>query len=94
MDVNLHDYITEKLIYQSDTSSDRLSSIVPATNACMRISAVLPMGRSAYTSSSLPSSCSDSNGNNITNITNTTSVENTGLVYEKIILEGAMSLGG
>jgi len=54
---------------------------------------LLTLGGSAIASSSQPVPCSNgnSNGNNITNMT---SVENTGLVDECTIVEGAMSLGG
>jgi len=43
---------------------------------------VLPIGGSAFASSSLPVHCSNtnSNSNNITNITNITIVEKTGLI--------------
>jgi len=51
------------------------------------------MSGSAITSSSHPVPCSDSNGNS-NDITNITSVEITGLVDGRTIVEGAISLGG
>ena len=77
-------------------SIDCLSSFVAATEASLRFSAVLPMCRSAIASSSQPVPCSNSNSysNNITNITIITSIENMGLVYGSMIVEGVMLLGG
>jgi len=83
------DYVPEELIEQPDNCVNRLSSFVAATEASMRLSAVLP----AIASSSQPVPCSDSNSNS-NDITNMTSVENTGLVDGSTILEGAMSLRG
>jgi hypothetical protein len=90
-DEDFLDYVPEELIEQPDDSFNRLSSFVAATEACMRFSAVLPMGGSAIASSSQPVPCSDSNSNNITNVT---SVENTGLDDGSTIVEDAISLGG
>jgi len=96
LDEDFLGYFLEELIEQPDNSLNHLSSIVAATEANMRFSAVLPMGRSAIASSSEPGPCSNnnSNSNDITTITNITSIENTGLVDGNTILEGAMSLGG
>jgi len=88
-DEDFLDYVPEELIEQPDNSFNRLSSFVAATEASMRISAVLP----AIASSSQPIHCRDSNSNS-NDITNMTSVENTGLVDGSTIVEGAMSLGG
>ena len=90
---DFHDSVPEELIEQPDTSFDCLSSVVAATEASMRFSAVLPSGRSAIASSSQPVPCSDSNSNS-NNISNITSVENMGLVNGSTIVDGAMSLGG
>jgi len=90
-DEDFLDYFPEEVMEQPHNSFNCLSSFVAATEACMRVSAVQPMGRSAIVSSSQPVPCSDSNSNNITNIS---SVEYTGLVNGSTILEGAISLGG
>jgi len=88
-DEDFFNYVPEELIEQPDNSFNRLSSFVAATEARMRFSAVL----TAITNSSQPVPCSNSNSNS-NNITNMTSVENTGLVDESMIVEGAMFLGG
>jgi len=88
-DEDILDYVPEELIEQPDNSFNRLSSFVVATEASMQFSAVLP----AITSSSQPVPCSNSNSNS-NDITNMTSFENTGLVDGRMIVEGAMSLGG
>jgi hypothetical protein len=80
-------YVPEKLIEQPDNSIHRLSSCVPATEASMRFSAVLP----AIANSIQPVPCSDSNSNS-NDITNMTSIENTGLVGGSTIVAGAISL--
>jgi hypothetical protein len=74
-DVIFLDYVPEELIAQPENSFYPLSSIVAATEASTRFSAVL----TAIASSSQPVPCSDSqtNRNDITNMTN---VENTGFV--------------
>jgi len=83
------DYIPEGLIEQPDNSFNRLSSIVAATEASMRFSAVL----TAIASSSQPVPHSDSNSNS-NDITNMTRVENMGWVDGSTSVEGAMSLEG
>jgi hypothetical protein len=88
-DADFSDYVPEELIEQPDNFFNRLSSFVTATEASMRLSAVLPMGGSAIASSSQPVPCTDSNSNSNA-ITNQTSVENTGLVGGSMIVEGAM----
>jgi len=92
------DYVPEELIEPPDNSFNHLSSFVPASEAIMWFSAILPMGGSAIASSSQPvtysNSNSDSYSNDITSITHMTSVENMGLVDASTILEGARSLGG
>jgi len=85
------DYFMEDLIEQPNNSVICLSSSLAATEACMQFSVVLPMGGSAIASSSQPVPCSDRNRNYITNIT---SIENTGFVDARTIVEGVMSLGG
>jgi hypothetical protein len=90
IDEDFLDYIPEELMEQPNTSFNRLSSFVAATEASMRFSAVLP----AIASSSQPIPCSDSNNNNSNDITNMTSIENTGFVDGNTMVEGAMSLGG
>jgi len=87
------DYLPEKLIEQPNSSFNRLSSFVAATEASMRFTAVLPIGGSTIASSSQPVPCSNSNCN-CNDITNMTSIENTRLVDGSTIVEGAMSLGG
>jgi len=90
------DYILEELIELPDTSFHRPGSVVPATEASMRFSTVLPMGGSAIASSSQPIPCSNSknDSNDIANITKITSVENTQLVEESMIVQGAMLVRG
>jgi hypothetical protein len=56
----------------------------------MQVSAVLPLGGSAITSSSQPVPCSNRNSNDITNITNNTSIEIMGLVNASRIEDGVM----
>ena len=85
-DENFIDYVPEELKEQPFNSVNHLSSFVAATEASMPFSAVLPMGGSAIASSSQPVPSSDSNSKDIT------SVENTGLVEESTIVEGAMPL--
>jgi hypothetical protein len=75
VDEAFHDYVPEELIEQPDNSFNRLRRFVAATEASMPFSAVLPMGRSAITSSSQPIPCSNSNSNS-NDITNMTRVEN------------------
>jgi len=89
-------YILEELLEQPDNSFNHLSGDVAATEASMRCSAVVPMGRWAIASSSRPIPCSDShsNSNGITYITNITSVEYTRLVDGSTTVEGVLSLGG
>jgi len=98
-DEDFVDYNPEERIMQPYNRSNLPSRFVAATEASMRFSAVVPMGRSAITSSSKPVPCSNSNSNsnditNITNITNITSIENAGLVDGSMIVEVAMSPGG
>jgi len=88
-DQDFLDYIAEELREQPDNSFNHLSSLVAATEASMRFSAVLP----AIASSSQPVPCSDSNSNG-NDITNMTSVENTRSFDGRTIVEGTMSLGG
>jgi len=76
---------------QPDISFNHLSSLVAALDACMRFSAVLPMGRFAIASSGQAVPGSNSNGNDITNIA---SDESPGFVDGGTIVEGVMSLGG
>jgi len=82
-------YLPEELTKQPVNCFNHLSSVVAATEASMRFSAVLP----AIASSSQPVPCRDSNSNS-NNITNMTSVENTRLVDGSTIVEGAISLEG
>jgi len=91
-DEDFLDDVREELTQQPDNSSNRLRCFVTATEACMRFSAVLPIGRSAITSSSQPMPCSDSNSNS-NDITNITSIENMESVNGSTIVESAMSLG-
>jgi len=91
LDEDFLDYVLEELTEQHDYSFNRLRSCVAATEARMRFSAVLPIGGPAITGSSQPVPSSNSNSNDITNIS---SVENTGLIDEIMIVEGAMSPGG
>jgi len=91
LDEDFHDYVPEELIEQPDNSFNRLSSFVAATEASIRLSAVLPMGGSAIASSSQPVPCSNSNSNS-NNMTNMISVENTELVDGSTIVEGAFFL--
>jgi len=86
-------HIPEELIEQRNNSFNCLSSLVAATEASMRFSAVLPMGRCAIASRSQPVPCGNSNSNS-NDITNITSVENVGLVDGSMIVERAMSQGG
>jgi hypothetical protein len=88
-DGDFPDYVPEELIEQPDNSFNHLGSFVTATEASMRLSAVLPMGGSAIASSSQPVPSTNSNSNS-NNITNQTSVENTGLVGGSMIVEGAI----
>jgi len=88
-DEDFLDYVLEELIEQPDNSFNHLSSCVAATEACMRFSAVLPMGGSGIAGRSQPIPCSNSNSNDITNIT---SVVNAGLDNGSMIVEGAMWL--
>jgi len=92
-DENFIDYISEERIEHPDNSFHHLSSVVAATEASMRFSAVLPKGGFAIASSSQPVPCSNSNSNS-NDITNITTIENTGLIDGRTIVEGAMSLGG
>ena len=89
-------FVPEELIEQPSSSSNPLSSIVAATEASMRFSAVLPISGSVIASGSqgVPCSNSNSNSNDITSITNMTSVENMELVNGSMIIDGVMSLGG
>jgi len=95
-DMHFLDYVPEKLIEQPHNCFHRLWSFVAATEASMRISAVLAMGGSAIASSSQPVLCSNSNSNSndISSITNMTRVQNMRLVNGSKIVEGAISLGG
>jgi len=86
-DQDFLNHILEELIEHPDNYFNRLSSFIPATEASVRYSAVLPMGVSAIASSSQPVPCSNSNSNDITNMT---SVENTESVDGSTIVEGAM----
>jgi hypothetical protein len=72
VDEDFLDYVPEKLIEHLDNSFNRFSSLVAATEASMRFSAVLP----AIASQSQPAPCSNSNSNS-NDITNRTSIENT-----------------
>jgi len=96
IDEDFCDNISEPQIEQTNNSFNHPCSLVAATESSMQFAPVLPMGRSAITSSSqhIPSSNSNSNSNDITNITNITSIENTGLLDGSTIVEGAMSQGG
>jgi len=89
IDENFFDYVPEELIEQLNNSFNHISNFVPATEACMRFSPVLP----AIPSSSQPVPCSNSNSNS-NDITNMTSIENTGLLKGSTIVEGTISLGG
>jgi len=89
VDDDFLDYVLEELLEQPHHSFNRLSSFVTATEASLQFSAVLP----AFTSSSQPVPCTNSNGNS-DNMTNMTSVENTGVVDGSTIGQGSMSLGG
>jgi hypothetical protein len=51
------DYCPEALLEQPNNSFNRLSSFVAAAKASMQLSAVLPMGGSAITSTSQPVPC-------------------------------------
>jgi len=90
-DEHFLDHIPEELIQQPDNFFNCLSSVVAATEACMRFSVVLRMGGFVIASSSQPIPCSDSNSNDSINITR---VENMGLVIGSMIVEGVMLLGG
>jgi hypothetical protein len=87
------DYVLKELIVQHDNPFNCLNSIVAATEASMRFSAVLPIGGSAIGSSSQPIPCNDSNRNS-NDITNMPCVHNTGSLNGSTIVEGAMLLGG
>jgi len=87
------DYIPEELTEQPNNCFNRLSSFVAAIEACMRFSAVLPMGGSAIASRCQPIPCSNSNSNG-NDISNITSIENMGLVNGSMIVPGVMSRGG
>jgi hypothetical protein len=95
-DTDFLDYVPEELIEQSGKSFIPCHSLIAATEGSMWFSAVLPQGGSPIASSSqpIPSSNSNSNSNDITSITDMTSIENTRLVDERTIVEGAMSFGG
>jgi hypothetical protein len=79
VNVNSLDWDPEELLEQPINCSNSLRRFVPAMEASMRFTAVLPMGGSAIACSSLPILCSNSNSNS-NDITTMTSIENTGLV--------------
>jgi len=60
-DEDFLDYVPEELVEQPNNSLNCLTSYVASTEACMRFSAVLPMGDSAIANSSQPVPCSNSN---------------------------------
>lgn len=83
-------YILEGQVEKLCDSIIHLSSMVAATEACILLSAVLLIGRSAITSSIQPNPCSNSHSNDITNIIR---VESAGLVDRSPILQCAILLG-
>jgi hypothetical protein len=82
VDEDFHHDFPEEHIDQTVNSSHCLCSFVAPTDTTMQLLPVLPIGGSAFASSSLLVHCSTShsNSNNITNITNITSVEKVGLI--------------
>jgi hypothetical protein len=87
------DRLLQRVIKQLANTFNRLSRLVAANDASMRLSAILPMGGSVITSSCRLVPCSTRN-RNTNNITNMTRVENAGLVGGSTMIEGASVSNG
>jgi hypothetical protein len=89
-DQDFLEQVPKGLIAQLSNCLNFLICCIAANEVCMGLSSVLPMSRSAIASSGQPVPWSDHNRNNITHIS---SIGNIKLAIERIIVEGAMSLG-